>query len=123
MKNFPKTTHHLLGCQRHLGQWAPSLYWERLDAQLNRYLVHLFQDRNFFLSWSEIGRSPTTIIQHELVTPSYVLLAPPVSSPGLDVNGRIDLLVIGSSDWLTMRLPWKNWMRKGEPTEFQATKG
>ena len=38
------------------------------------------------------SRSPATIVRHELVTPSSVLLAPPVSSPCLDANGGIDIL-------------------------------
>ena len=102
VKNCPKTTHHMLGYRHRQGQWTLSLYWERLDAQLNRYLVHLFQDHGFFLSKSITGRFPTTIIQHELITPSSALLASPVSSPCSEANGGIDLLAIGSSDWLTL---------------------
>ena len=43
-----------------------------------------------------IGHSPFAIVRHELVTLSYALLAPPVSSPCSDANGGIDVLAIGS---------------------------
>ena len=110
VKNCLKTTHHMLGYRRRQGQWTLSLYWGRSDAQLDRYLVHLFQDRGFFLSRSITGHFPTTIVRHELITLSSALLAPPVSSPCPDANRGIDLLAIRSSDWLTLRLPRKNWM-------------
>ena len=113
VKNCPKTTHHLLGYRHRQGQWAPSLYCERSDAQIDCYLVHLFQDSSFFLSRSTTSHSPTAIVQHEFVTPSSILLAPLSSSPCLDANGGINLLAIRSSDWLTLRLPRENNAKGG----------
>ena len=81
-----------------------SLYYELLDAQLDHYLVHLFQDRNFFLSRPTTGYSHAASVQHDLTTLSSVLLVPPVFSPSPNANGGIDLLAIGSSDGLTLRL-------------------
>ena len=66
------------------------------------YLARLFQDRRFFQSGSATGHSHTVSIRPDLVTPLSVFLIPPVSSPCLDANGGIDLLEIGSSDWLTL---------------------
>ena len=43
-------------------------------------------------------------VQRDLVIPSYVLLAPFVSSPCLDANEEIDLRVIGSSDCWSLHM-------------------
>ena len=85
----------------------------RSDAQIDCYLVHLFQDSGFFLSRSTTSHSPAAIVQHEFVTPSSILLAPLISSPCLDANGGINLLAIRSSDWLTLRLPRENNAKGG----------
>ena len=77
------------------------LLWQ-LDAQLDRYLVHLFQDRNFSLSGPATGHSLAASVRHGLAAPSSVLLAPLVSSPCPDTNGGIDLLAISSSEGLTL---------------------
>ena len=63
-----------------------------------------FQDCSFFLSGFVTGHSPTASIRHDPITPSSVLLAPPISSPCPDTNGGIDHLAIGSSDWLALWL-------------------
>ena len=62
----------------------------------------------FFLPGPVTGRSHVAGVQHDLVTPSSVLLVPSVSSPCLGVNGGIDFLAIGSSGCLTSRLPRTN---------------
>ena len=84
---------------------------------LDSYLVHLFQDRDFSLSRLATHHSPTASIRRGLATPSFALLAPSVSSPCLDANGGISPLVIGSSDWLKLWLPWTNQRWKGECAE------
>ena len=66
--------------------------------QLNRYPALHFQDHSFSSSGHATSPSPIQIVQHELVTPSSALLAPPVSFPCPNANGGIDLLEIGSSD-------------------------
>ena len=63
------------------------------------------------------GHSHATNDQHDLATPSSVLLVPPAFSPYLDTNGGIDLLEIGSLECLTLQLPQTNQMWKGESTE------
>ena len=73
---------------------APSPYCVLSDAQLNHYLVHLFQCHDFFLYGPTTGHSLVACVRRELATPSFVSLAPPASSPCLDANGGIDLLVI-----------------------------
>ena len=83
-------------------------YCGRLEAQLDRYLVHLFQDREFSLSRLATDHSPTTSVWHGLAAPLSTLLAPPVSSSCPNANGGIGPLAIGSSDWLTLRLPRTN---------------
>ena len=103
--------------------WAPSLYCERLDAQIDRYLVHLFQDHDFFLFGPATGHSLVASTRRDPATPSSVLLTPSVSSPFLDANRGIDPLAIGSLDWLTLRLPRMNQTWKGESTKFQVKKG
>ena len=94
MRNYPRTSHHLLGYRHRQGQWAHSLYCGQLDAQLDSYLLHLFQYRGFSLSGSATGHSPATNVRRGLVAPSFVLLAPLVSSPCLDADGGIDLLAV-----------------------------
>ena len=47
------------------------------------------------------SHSRAASVQHDLETPS-VLLVPPVFSPSLDANGGIDLLAIDSSDGLIL---------------------
>ena len=70
--------------------------------QVDCYPVLGFQDHDFSPSMHATCHSSATIVQHELVTPSSGLLAPPVSSLCPDANGKIDLLEIGSSDSLTL---------------------
>ena len=94
-----------------------------IDAQLNRHLVHLFQDRGFSLYGPVTGHSPTANIRCGLPAPSSVLLAPPISSPCLDASGGIDLLAVGSLDWLTLRLLRANQMWKGESSKFPMMEG
>ena len=82
--------------------------------QLDRYLVHLFQDHGFSSSGLAIGHSPIAIVRHDLVTPSSVLLAPLVSSPCPDANGGIGPLAIRLPNWLTLQLPQTNQTWKEE---------
>ena len=123
MGSFLRTTYRLLGYRHRQEQWPPSLYCERLDAKLDYYLVHLFQDREFFQSRPLTSHFHATNVRHDLETPSPVLLVPPAFSPYLDSNGGIDLLEIGSSECLTLRLPWTNKMWKGGSKELQVIKG
>ena len=76
--------------------------------QLDRYLVNLFQDRDFFLFGIATGHSSTASVRRDRATPSSIFLAPLISSPCLDANGGIDPLAIGSSDSLTLLLPRTN---------------
>ena len=76
--------------------------------QLDRYLVHLFQDHDFSLFRPVIDHSPAASVRHGLAAPSSVLLAPLVSSPCPEAKGGIGPLTIGSSDWFTLLLPWTN---------------
>ena len=122
-RNWLRTTHHLLGYLHHEEQWAPSLYCKRSNAQFNCYLVHLFQDHGFFQSRPATGHSHATSVQHDLATPSSVLLVPPTLSSCLDANRGINLLVIDLSDYLSLRLPRTNQTWKGESTGFQVKKG
>ena len=108
MGNCLRTAHHLLGYRHRQEQRAPSLYCKRLEAQLNRYLIHLFQDPDFSLSRPTTGHSPASSVRRGLAAPSSTLLAPPVSSLCPNANGGIGPLAIGSSDWLTLRLLWAN---------------
>ena len=71
--------------------------------QLNRYLVHLFQDHGFSQSGPATGHSRAASIRHGLATPLSALLAPPVSSPCPNANGGIGPLVIRLPDWLTLQ--------------------
>ena len=117
MGNCPRITHHLLGYQYRQEQWAPSLYCEQLESQLDHYIVHLFQDRCFSLSRLATGHSPSISVQRGLVAPSSTLLVPSVSSPCSNANGGIGPLATGSSDWLTLQMPQTNQTWKGESTE------
>ena len=92
MGNCPRTTHHLLEYRHREEQRAPSLYYERLEAQLDRYLVHIFQDHDFSLSRPATSHSPVASVQRGLAAHSSALLAPP------DANGGISPLAIGSLD-------------------------
>ena len=70
-----------------------------------RYLTHLFQDHSFFQSTPVIGHSHAISTQPNLATPSSVLLVPLAFSPCPDINGEIDLLVIGSLKCSSLQLP------------------
>ena len=48
------------------------------------------------------GHSHAANDQHDLTTPSSVVLVPPAFSPCPDVNGGLDLLAIGSLECLTL---------------------
>ena len=100
MVNFLRVAHRLLGYRHCQEQQAPSLYRGPLEAQLNRYLVSLFQDQGFSLSGPAIGHSPTASIRRGLAAPSSALLAPPVSSPCPNANGGIGPLSRSSSTQL-----------------------
>ena len=88
-----------------------------MEAQLDRYLIYLFQDRGFSLSRPVTGHSPATSVRRGLASPSSTLLVPPISSLCPNANGGIGPHVIESSDWLTLRLPHTNQMWKGESTK------
>ena len=98
IEKFLRTVHHLLRYQHHQEQRAPYLYCRRLEVQLNRYLIHFFQDHDFSLSGPATGHFPAASIRCGFATPSSTLLAPPVSSPCPNANGGIGPLAIGSSD-------------------------
>ena len=85
--------------------------------KLDCHLVHLFLDYCFSLSGPATGCSPAASIWCGLTAPSSALLAPPVSSPCPNANRGIGHLAIGSSDWLTLWLPWTNETWKGESTK------
>ena len=105
MGNCLRKAHRLLGYRHRQEHLSPSLYYGRVEAQLNCYLIHLFQDRGFSLSRHTTSHSLAASVRHGLTAPSSALLAPHVSSPCLDTNGGIGPLAIGSSNWLTLRLP------------------
>ena len=80
------------GYLHHQGRWASFLYHERLDALLDCYLACLFrQDRTFSLLRPIDDRFQAVGAQRVPAIPSYVSLAPPISSPYLDTNKEIDL--------------------------------
>ena len=108
MGNCLRTAHHLLGYRHRQEQRAPSLYCKQLEAQLDHYLIHLFQDPDFSLSGLATGHSPAASVRRGFEAPSSTLLAPPVSSLCLNADGGIGPLSIGSLDWLTLRLLWAN---------------
>ena len=77
------------------GRWASFLYYERLDALLDHYLAHLSrQDHAFSLLGPIDDRFHVAVAQCVAAIPSFVSLAPPISSPYLDANEEIDLLAI-----------------------------
>ena len=95
--SFLRITRRLLGHLHCQGRQASFLYRERLDALLDRYLAHLFhQDCAFFLLGPIDDRFHTAGAQRVPTIPSFVSLAPPVSSPYLEANEEIDLQAIGS---------------------------
>ena len=69
---------------------------------LDRHLVHLFQNCGFSPSGLAASHSLAAIVRRDLVSPSFALLAPLVFFPCHDANGGIDILAIGSSDWLAL---------------------
>ena len=67
-----------------------------------RALSHTYFLISQLLSGPATGHSTAASVRHGLTAPSFNLLAPPISYPCSDANGGIDLLPIGSSDWLTL---------------------
>ena len=108
MGNYLRTAHRLLGFRLRQEQWDPSLYCGQLEAQLNRYLVYLFQDHGFSLSRPATGHSPATSVRHGLAALSSALIAPLVSSPC-----PCDTPVLGGP--LTNRQPAENSWILGDP--------
>ena len=72
------------------------------------YLLHLFQDHDFFRSGLVVGHSCVVSARLDLTTLSSVLLFPLAFSPCSDANRGISLLVIGSSECSSLRLPRVN---------------
>ena len=59
-------------------------------------ILYIFSKNSvFFLYGLATGHSHVASVQHDLTTPSSVLLIPPVFSPSLDGNGGIQ----SSGDW------------------------
>ena len=71
-------------------------------------ISYIFSKNVAFFYLGRNCHSHATGVRHDLATPSYVFLAPLFSSPSPDPNGGIDLLAIGSSDCLKLRLPQEN---------------
>ena len=94
-----------LGYRRPQKQWAPSLCHGRSAAHRSRYLTHIFQDRDFFLSRPTTGHSRVISAQLDLATLSFVLFVPLTFSPCPDAHGGIDLLATGSSKCSSLQLP------------------
>ena len=117
MGNYSRTACCLLGYRHCQEQRAPSFCCGRLEAQLDHYLVYLFQDRDFSQSGLATGYSPAASVRRGRTAPSFALLAPPVSFPCPNANGGISPLAIGLPNWLTLRLPRMNQTWKGESTE------
>ena len=68
-----------------------------MDALLDHYLARLSRQVHAFSLLGIVDdRFHTTGAHHVPAIPSFVSLASPVSSPYLDANEEIDLLVIGS---------------------------
>ena len=86
-----RTIHHLLGRHRRWKSWALFLYCRLLDVQHHCHLVHPFQVQGFFIPGPVTDHSHVASVQHELVTPASVSLAPPTTSPSSDANGGTDL--------------------------------
>ena len=88
------------------------------------YLARLFyQDHTFFLPGPAKDHFHAADVQCDPVSPSPALLTPPVSSPCLDANERIDLQTIRPLGCLTLQLCQTNQMWKGEPSELLVAKG
>ena len=100
--------HRPLGYQSHQEQRAHSLYHGQSTAHRGRYLLRLFQDRNFCRFGPVTGHSRIVSAKPDLTTLSSVLLVPLAFSPCLDASGGIDLLAIGSSECSSSRLPRAN---------------
>ena len=81
------------------------------------------QDRAFFLPRPVENRFHAIDVQHDSTILSSVLLAPPVSSPCLDVNEEIGLQGIGSPSCWSLLLCQTNQMWGGEPSELPVAKG
>ena len=97
LANCMKIARRIPGYLHRRGRWASFLYRKRLDALLDHYLVRLSrQDHAFSLLGTIDDRFHTAGAQRISVIPSFVSLAPPVSSPYLDANEEIDLLVTRS---------------------------
>ena len=94
-------TSRLLGYRRRQEQRAPSIY----HGQSEQWAPSLC---DFFQSRLTTGRSRAVRARPNLATLSFVLLVPLAFSPCPDTNGRIGLLAIGSSECLSLRLPWVN---------------
>ena len=87
----------LSGYLHRQGRWAYFLYRELRDALFDCYLAHLFrQDGAFSLLGPVDDHFCAAGAQSIPAIPSFVSLAPPVSSPYLDANEEIDLQAIGS---------------------------
>ena len=67
-----------------------------------RHLAHLSQDHDFFQSGPFTSHSNVVSSRPYLATPSFVLLVPLAFSPCPVTNGEIDILVIGSSECLSL---------------------
>ena len=80
------------------------------DARHNRCLL---QVRGFFSFGLTTDHSHAASVQRELVTPAFVSLAPPASSPSLDANGETDLHVFDASDCSTLQLLQLDRVQKG----------
>ena len=73
------------------------LYCERLDALRDLYLAGLSRQDHAFAPLGPVDdRFRVVVARLVLEIPSFVSLAPPISSPYLDANEEIDLLATGS---------------------------
>ena len=114
------TIHHLLGHRRRRELGALSFYYERTDARHNRCLL---QVRGFFSFGLRTDYSHAASVQRELVTPAFVSLAPPASSPSLDANGETDLHVFDASDCSTLQLLQLDRVQKGGVERVLGNRG
>ena len=101
------------GVSTSLGETGP-FPLSRGAAHRDRYLARLFQDRNFCQFGPVTSHSHTVSARPDFATPSSVLFVPLSFSPCPDVNRRIDLLVIGSSECSSSRLPRRIRGRMGD---------
>ena len=99
-RELPEDNSSFAGVSTSSGTMGSFPLLQVVGSQLNRYLVHLFQDRGFSLSGPTTSHSRVASFRHGLAAPSSVFLAPPVSSSCPNANGGIDLLAIGSSECL-----------------------